>query len=173
MVTSTTIVTTRGPHSLTCGGTLQVTPRESIIHVLATAVGEERAAVLVDERARALLAASAVLTDDDVVALLRSFATDEGFVGSAARLALRRQHDAPPSSREVITLASIAAMLESALGAEKSQSVVAETAASIGAAGDTCTQPEAIRIFEALAEMDGLVGVTARFAKVRFLLRSA
>jgi hypothetical protein len=152
-----------------------VTPRESIIRTLAHAVGEERAAELVEERARAVLGTSGVLTDKDASTLLRAFAADQGLVGAAARLALRRQqsNEAAPSSRDVVILASIASMLESALGAEKAHAVVTDTAAALGVASDRCSRDEAIRIFETLAAMDGLVGVTARFAKARFLLRIA
>jgi hypothetical protein len=152
-----------------------VTPKESITRILAPAVGEERASELVDERARAVLGTSRVITDKDADALLRSFATDQSLVGTAARLALRRQQarEPAPASGDVVTLASIASMLEAALGADKAHSIVAETAARLGVAGETCSRAQANRIFEELAAMDGLVGVTARFAKARFLLRSA
>jgi hypothetical protein len=152
-----------------------VTPRESITRILAPAVGEERASELVDERARAVLGTSRVITDKDADALLRSFATDQSLVGTAARLALRRQQarDPSPASGDAVTLASIASMLESALGTDKARSVVAETAARLGVFGETCTRAQAARVFEELAAMEGLVGVSARFAKVRFLLRTA
>jgi hypothetical protein len=152
-----------------------VTPRESLTNILEPAVGAERAGELIDERAKALLGTSGALTETDVLALLRSFAGEHGLVGAAARLALRRQQaaDASPSSGEQLALTSISAMLESALGAEKAQSVVRETATSLGISGLTCTRAQAIRIFEALATMDGIIGVAARFAKARFILRAS
>ena len=149
-----------------------MTPRESITRILAPAVGEERASELVDERARRVLGTSGVLTDKDAQTLLHAFAGEQGPVGAAARLALRRakMNDATPRA-DAVTLASISAMLEPALGAEKAHAVVVETAARIGVIGDACTRAQASRVFEELAAMDGLVGVSARFAKARFLLR--
>lgn len=66
-----------------------------------------------------------------------------------------------------ITKDSVAALLSSALGQEKSDEVVLGAAHDLGIDGKVWTRSEVRAIFEALSKMQGLVGVVARFALAR------
>jgi hypothetical protein len=61
----------------------------------------------------------------------------------------------------------LAMLLASALGLEKSIEVVLTAARSIGLSGNAYSHEEARAIFEALSQVEGLVGVVARFAVSR------
>ena len=150
-----------------------MTPRESVVSVLAGAVGVERAEELVSERARTLFGTIDFSSEAEALALLRSFGEDAGVVGASARLAIRRrgQSTTEPTG-ETFTLDDIAQLFTSAVGEEKAKASVREAAARL-AITEPCRREQVTRVLEALAKTEGLVGVTARFAKARFLLRSS
>lgn len=64
-------------------------------------------------------------------------------------------------------------MLSSSLGKEKATEVVTQHAHAMGIAGDTCSSEEAIKMLEAMAKAEGLLGIVARFAKARWHLSRA
>ncbi|MBS2011823.1 MAG: hypothetical protein JST00_02820 [Deltaproteobacteria bacterium] len=66
-----------------------------------------------------------------------------------------------------ITKDSVAALLASALGQEKSDEVVLGAAHDLGIEGKVWTRSEVRAIVEALSKAEGLVGVVARFALAR------
>ena len=61
-------------------------------------------------------------------------------------------------------------MLSSSLGKEKAVETVRAYAQAIGVTGDHCTSEEAVKMLEAMAKADGLLGIVARFAKARWYL---
>lgn len=60
--------------------------------------------------------------------------------------------------------------LSRSLGQEKAEDVVDEAAHQVGIGTDDWERDEALLLLEALANMPGLVGVVARFAKARIIL---
>lgn len=73
-----------------------------------------------------------------------------------------------PSSDRRIEPSSLAALLAPTVGEEKAQELVARGMADAGVT--QLTRDTALALLEKLASDSGIVGVAARFAKVRFLL---
>ena len=69
-----------------------------------------------------------------------------------------------------IPRAEIVHML-SALGEAKANDVVLKTARELGLPTEMFDGRQALQILEAIARQPGLVGITARFAKARAILR--
>ena len=61
--------------------------------------------------------------------------------------------------------------LGESLGREKAEELVGDTARSLGIPGDSYDREQTLRILERLATSAGLVGIVARFAKVRIILQ--
>lgn len=58
-------------------------------------------------------------------------------------------------------------MLSPSLGQKKAEALIQEAAQGLGLSTDLLARADALRIMEKIAEKDGIVGVTARFAKSR------
>ena len=58
-------------------------------------------------------------------------------------------------------------MLSPSLGQKKAEALIIEAAQGLGLSTDLLARSDALRIMEKIAEKDGIVGVTARFAKSR------
>jgi hypothetical protein len=65
----------------------------------------------------------------------------------------------------------LADLLASALGKQKAEECVESTADSLGLKNAEVSIDDALRILEHLAQSPGLLGITARFAKSKVLLR--
>jgi hypothetical protein len=79
-----------------------------------------------------------------------------------------------PSSQVVskrLPISELVALLAPTIGQEKSAEAITAAARASGITEDRLTQEQALGLFEVLASHDGLVGVTARFAKARLVLR--
>ena len=61
--------------------------------------------------------------------------------------------------------------LGESLGREKAEELVGDTARALGIQGDSYDKAQTLRILEQLAGSAGLVGIVARFAKVRIILQ--
>jgi hypothetical protein len=70
----------------------------------------------------------------------------------------------------VFSRAHLAKFLSASMGREKAEECVGGAAASLGL-GATFSHDDALRVLEAVATQPGIVGITARFAKSRLLLR--
>jgi hypothetical protein len=57
------------------------------------------------------------------------------------------------------------------LGREKAEELIADTARGLGIEGGSYDKADTLRILERLATAQGLVGIVARFAKVRIILQ--
>lgn len=68
------------------------------------------------------------------------------------------------------TQADLAALLSPSIGVEKAASIVATAAAGLGY-GQQLTQQQSLELLETIAAESGIVGISARFAKSRVLLR--
>lgn len=72
-----------------------------------------------------------------------------------------------------IDLLKLAGLLSKAIGEEKAEAVVRDTARKLGLGSYTdFSQRQALEILESIASTPGIVGVTARFAKSRLHLAS-
>ncbi|HEY4118197.1 MAG TPA: hypothetical protein VGM56_10085 [Byssovorax sp.] len=71
------------------------------------------------------------------------------------------------SKPEVVHARDLAALLSSTLGWEKSEELVTSTAHAASLDPARLTRADAIAIFDALSAVQGIVGVTARFARSR------
>ncbi len=63
------------------------------------------------------------------------------------------------------------AFLAPSLGEEKGLEAIAAYAAKIEVSGPTYTRAEALRMFELMAQAEGMLGVVARFVRARFILK--
>jgi hypothetical protein len=80
----------------------------------------------------------------------------------------------PPSSRVVarrIPLSELVTLLAPTVGQEKSEETIATAARLKRITDESVTREQALAIFELLTETPGIIGVSARFAKVRMMLR--
>ena len=69
-----------------------------------------------------------------------------------------------------LSLEDIIQKLAPALGEEKSRSVVETAAKSCSITGETLTKDLALEILDCVAKEPGIVGASARFAKVNLIL---
>jgi hypothetical protein len=164
-----------------------------IVALLAPTLGEERAGEVVRDALTALRVTGDAIARRDVARTLEHIGRTPGFVGSVARFALARVmvKDAvmvkeagearrtvpPPGPRpvkdEILGRSELTALLASSLGEEKAKEVVEEALRKLGALHDTFPLSQGVAALDELARSEGLVGVTARFAKARLLLRAS
>ncbi len=69
--------------------------------------------------------------------------------------------------------AQLIALFAKTIGDDAANDLVKVTAKSLDISLEALDVPSTIHILEAISETEGLVGITARFAKVRFMLPSA
>ncbi|MEW5852176.1 MAG: hypothetical protein AB2A00_25530 [Myxococcota bacterium] len=65
----------------------------------------------------------------------------------------------------------VAGALSQSLGKAKADELVSRVATELGLPAGALTVPQALSILEHIAQQPGIVGVTARFAKSRMVLR--
>jgi hypothetical protein len=169
-------------------------PREQLTRLLASALGQEKSEEVISSAARAQGLSSLSFSPDEVREIFHLLAKAEGLVGVVARFALSRGDieavlaEAPISSRDArearettdaatvahaetkATVGDILLLLAPALGTEKARDATAEAAARLGLDLTNLTRDEAILLLDDMANVEGIVGVVARFAKARFLL---
>jgi hypothetical protein len=115
--------------------------------------------------------------------LLGHLSTEQGFVGLTARLvsarftASRAAKGAAPIAPTPANRAGrkprseLVALLAHALGEEKSEEVIVASARKLAIDDTAFNRQEALSILEELSTERGVVGVTAKFAKARAILR--
>jgi len=157
-----------------------------LTELLAPAIGDEKAKELVLETARQSGYAGDDFSYDQAMTLLEVIGKSPGVIGVAARFATKRignrpeaelrqrpSAPAPPVLVSTVNLQDMIDVLARSLGKEKSEEVVSAAATQLGILGDKLPREKALLLLEHLAIQPGLVGVTARFAKTRFILRFA
>jgi hypothetical protein len=70
-----------------------------------------------------------------------------------------------------LPLAELVSLIAPTIGQEKANETIAFAIRVKGIQDDKLTQEQALAVFEVLSQHDGIVGVTARFAKARLVLR--
>lgn len=159
-----------------------------LVALLAPTLGDERARELVRGALGTLNLSEGRFPSQDAVRVLELIGGSAGFVGSVARFALARftLNDAtavaagPPSSRggeseggtETLSRSEVTSLLAPALGEEKSEEAVSEALRKHGLPRDALSITQALAVLGELSLADGLVGVAARFAKARVLMRA-
>ena len=157
--------------------------------LLSATLGQEKSAEVVETALHRLGFFGPVLNAEQVAEVLDALSGESGLVGVAARFARSRSqlqrrpargssspslppppHGAPAPAPGFAP-ADLSLLLAPALGADKSQEVIAVALAQLALPVDILTREQALRLFDHLATIPGLVGVTARFAKARVLLR--
>lgn len=152
-------------------------------------VGEERATEAVSGAARVLGLGTTHLSPLQVQAIYEFLAKASGLVGITARATLRKgdppSMDAPGSSERLATLpddvrtatgtrlayAEIYALFSPCVGDEKAGELVRAAIVELCLSPRTLGKEEVLELLEHLASEPGIVGVTARFAKARIILR--
>ncbi len=168
-----------------------------LIAILAPTAGEERARELVREVLGTLGIKTETFSTDEAIQALELLGKMPGVVATVtkfamARLRLKAAADvqparlhapmppqaptAPPPSPAPgrggpMARAALVELLAPNLGQEKAQDAVDEAARKLAHAGDTFTMEQALRLLEAVTEAPGIVGITARFAKARLLMK--
>jgi hypothetical protein len=76
-----------------------------------------------------------------------------------------------PRSGPVLSARVLAELLAHTLGLEKAEEALITSARRLSLPHDKLDRDQASRVFEDLSQKDGLVGIAARFAKARMLLK--
>jgi hypothetical protein len=152
---------------------------------LARVVGDEKATGAVRATALALGFGETNFSEEQADQILRALAESSDVLGLAAKRAMaRRRADANPPSvpaasgarakpaeaDEEVHANRIIELLTPALGLEKARELVLSELKR-ARLEETMARRQAEGVFDALAMLPGIVGITARFAKARFLLR--
>lgn len=165
--------------------------------VLVSALGQDKSAEVVSTTARRLGITRASFSAADVHAVFDELVKLDGLVGVVARVAVSRgdverliargSFAAPPQpisrpelrvgaapaaapSKRVPTF-EITHLLAPALGVEKTREAIAAAAARRGVDIATgLSHAGALAVLDEMTNVEGIVGVVARFAKARFLL---
>jgi hypothetical protein len=69
--------------------------------------------------------------------------------------------------------AELRSALQSALGEERAESAVRNAAQALGCEGEVYSRSSALAILGHIAEQDGIIGISARFARSRLMTRWA
>lgn len=175
----------------------QLVPLERVVASLSAALGSEKSAELVIGAARDLGLNENRLTLGHTLDILTALGSSPGIVGVAARFAGTRllsgrrkgssgSHqrvdaataptDAPrttqaPEGPERVVKTELVTLLANTVGTEKSRQLVGATMAELGLTGATLARDEALVLLDTLAEAQGVVGIAARFAKARLILK--
>ncbi|MCR9163040.1 MAG: hypothetical protein ACE37F_32730 [Nannocystaceae bacterium] len=72
-----------------------------------------------------------------------------------------------------VTLEELCNALQSALGEQRAHAAIHDASEMLGLSGSRLTRDQALAVLGRVAEADGLVGISARFARSRLLTRWA
>ena len=150
-----------------------------VIALISPTIGNEKGESVLRSAARALGIRPEDMTRREAREVLEKVGGEPGVVGLSARLASSRvttlASEAPraPSMRVHghYTRTQLVGMIEQSVGRDKSERLIAEAALEQGIEGERLTAAQAMDVLELLAEQPGIVGVTARFARVKLLVR--
>lgn len=166
------------------------------MELLAPMLGWEKSSEVVSVALSRRASSHGELPVDDALALLEELAAQPGMVGIAARYATTRltaqraSTDVPPppsggapssgvvpaSSRArllALDVRDIVELFSSVMGRDKGEVVVSAATRKLGLPGDRLDKAQALALVDHLASEPGAVGLCARFAKARLILRFA
>jgi len=168
---------------------------QDVVAFLSPSLGEERSQELVRAALTSLGIADDTFPLSIALRVLESVGRTPGVAGTVARFALARltlvsaksslnhekrtspshpaaSHEAVPPSGQLVSRTELTALLAPTLGDEKSDEVVLDELRRAGYPRDTLTSAQALGILDSLGTAEGLVGVAARFAKMRMAARA-
>jgi len=153
---------------------------DDLTALISPTLGHERSVELLREALGALEIRGAVISLVDARRVLEHLGKTAGVTGTVARFALARLAlvDPRPSpthqgrtSEPMLSRGEIAALLAPTIGEEKSNAVVTHALARAGFPREMVTLSQALDTLENLGGAEGLVGVAARFARMRLQAR--
>src|SRR4051794_6438077 len=156
--------------------------------LLAPTLGQQKSEAVVAAAMARLRMDDGPLTLEEGLVILDEVAREPGVVGVAARFARTRvdwnrslapldRGSGPPSARPkrgpppTLATREIVSRLANTVGMEKSREAVAESMRRLGLTAPQLDRDQAAALLDDLAHDDGLVGLTARFAKARLLVK--
>lgn len=172
----------------------------SVAALLAPTLGWERSVDVVGATVRRLRLDAEALGPDDIISVLEDLGHEPGIVGVTARFALSRSTTSrmnivaaapssessepppppastPPDSRAAAVLVTtlsvheIVAQLAPMLGLDKTEAAIHTCVTRLGLPRDRLDHEQVERLLDDLARQEGLVGMTARFARGRVMAR--
>jgi hypothetical protein len=159
--------------------------RAEITVLLSSALGEEKSEEVIVWAAReAGLSPSTSYSADELRAIFARLAAVEGLVGVVARFAISRgdveklaarsrpSGETRASEPRLAVVVDLIPLLAPSIGVEKAREAIDGAAMRLGLDARTLTREHALAVLDVLAKTDGIIGVVARFAKARFLLRA-
>lgn len=168
---------------------------DDLTALISPTLGHERSVELLREALGALEIRGAVISLVDARRVLEHLGKTAGVTGTVARFALarlalvdprpspthqgrtetaiesRRRDTHGPTSEPMLSRGEIAALLAPTIGEEKSNAVVTHALARAGFPREMVTLSQALDTLENLGGAEGLVGVAARFARMRLQAR--
>lgn len=133
---------------------------------VAARVAKQRSRVFSDDP-------TVMLTSESSSSMRRSLwprnTTDPRLYESSSTL---RAPSMPPSAPSRVRVKDLVRMLAASIGDVKGEEVVKATLARLSLSESEVSRDEALEVLEILAKEAGVIGVTARFAKARMLLKS-
>ena len=178
----------------------EITTARDVASLLASTLGWEKSMQLVVDAVRALGFREEALRPDQRLAVLEQLGREGGLVGVAARFARTRtvgpapravaaadtsDNGAPsvrtpssnagaqpaPRSGPLLSLRALAELLAQTVGKEKGEEALVASARRLSLPTDQLDREQAAALFEDLSQSEGIVGISARFAKARLLLK--
>ncbi len=152
--------------------------RSELEALLSSALGLAQARQVVADTFLALRLGSEQFDDAVARRVLARIAASEGLVGIAGRIALTRLDGGARSASGTMqaparsikrSLVLVSSLLAPTLGEERAETLVRDLARSL-ALGDEIELDQALMLLEKVAQMPGVTGIAARFAKTRIHL---
>ena len=169
---------------------------DRVIELLAPALGKEKSEELITSCVKSLGYAADRLNLEQAIKVLTALEEQPGIVGVSARFAktrlatphraeskaqsVQRSLEPPPgeAARSLqpgaagsLKSEELAALLAHSLGTEKSREVVSVALSRLGIPAGNLDANQARAVLDLTAKAEGIVGVTARFAMARLILR--
>jgi hypothetical protein len=147
---------------------------QTLVDSLSVPLGRERSLEVVRATVQEIGANEQSLSEDDVRNVLDMLGRRGGIVGVAARVAQRPLTRATTETRlplKGVGRDSLVMMIAPAVGEATAREAIERFTAQMGIVQSPMTIEQASRVLEAMAQVEGILGTVARFAKVRLLLR--
>jgi hypothetical protein len=169
---------------------------DQLAELIVPTLGKEKSHELILSRAKSLGYSADRLNLEQALKILAVIGTEQGIVGVAARFARTRLvtphkkqtqaqsmprslapaievplNSVSPSAGGTIESEELVALLAHSLGTEKSREVVHSALSGLRVSAGRLDAEQAHAVLEVTAKVEGIVGVTSRFAKARLILQ--